>query len=383
MDGRPPVPDPGNTLNLSFISLFSTVLIMLMCFVSINYTVQFQAVGQNLPNDVAFEAQDPALPDRLALLMEEEGHPVKKHRTLEALETEPVTSLDTAFENPEYYLPKVLLVSQSAYNEIAAMRGDGQSVQLQGKQAAALAQGSNFPQRYPSGGEPPFRVNAQTETSFTLVEKKDYALLGWATDPASSMLKKPAVLVVSDEAYRELAGQALHRTFHLYQIGNAKGAEKLSEKLHAAVTETPGAYYSSFADVYSRQIEGSSLMLFSGAFLALIALFALASVIYFKQLREATEARPSFTILRKMGVERRQMKSVIRKQLLFVFLPPLALGLMNSGLIIKTYIVDSVKDYPNISALVWGTLGAYFLLYALLYLSSSSLYYKIASGRTT
>lgn len=157
------------------------------------------------------------------------------------------------------------------------------------------------------------------------------------------MILKPAVLIISDEAYQNLKSKAKTIHFEIYEIENEKQAESLSTDIHAIVTKKPDTYYSSFADVYSKQIEGSSLMLFAAAFLAVIALFALASVIYFKQLREATEEQRQYSILRKIGTADRDLKSVIRKQLLFVFFPPLVLGILHSWLILKYYILILYK----------------------------------------
>ncbi len=337
----------SNTLNLTFITLFSTIIILLTCFVSINYKVQFEAVGRNLPNDIAFQSLNQQTNDKIDSLIKSSGHAIQFHRTLELLEAEPVSDMGVAFENPEYYTPYVLLISEHDYNEFIALRGDEQTVALQKDEAVTLAQGTDFPMPLQAGNQPSFQVKVEAEHKFTLVEKKDFALLGWATDPLKSMSIKPAVLVISDDAYTSLRSDAASRTYEIYQIDDAKNAGLLSKQVHELVSAGPGAYYSSFADVYARQIEGSSLLLFSSAFLALIALFALASVIYFKQLREAADEQQQYAILRKIGVEDGQMKSVIRKQLLFVFSPPLVLGILNSWFIIKTYILDSVRDFPQ------------------------------------
>ncbi|MCA0758457.1 ABC transporter permease [Paenibacillus sp. N4] len=374
----------GNTLNLTFISLFSAAVIMLMCFVTINYSVQFKAAGFNLPNDIAFESRNDATNGRIDELIKSSAHPIKYHRTVEAVVAEPVRQelMDAAFENPEYYTPYVLLVSEQTYNGIVALRGDKQSVDLSGEEAVSLSQGTDFAEVYEAGQRVTMPAAAGTrQVELSLAEKKDYAFLGWSTDPVTSMERKPAVIVVSDELYRELRDGAEKRSFEIYQVENARNAEELSRQVHAIVQATPEAYYSSFADVYSKQIESSSLMLFAAGFLALIALFALASVIYFKQLREATEAQAQYAILRKMGVGDREVRSVIRKQLLFVFLPPLAIGFLVSWLIIKSYILDSVKDFPGLGGLVWGILGIYCLIYFLLYMSSTNLYFKIVSQR--
>jgi putative ABC transport system permease protein len=372
----------SHTLNLTFISLFSTVIILLVSFVMINYKVQFEAVGRNVPNHIAFQSLASVTNEKIDQLIRNSEHSVSDHQTIEALVVEPKTDRAVAFENPEYYTPDVLLIPEKTYNELITLRGDKQTVKLQGNETVALSQGTDVPVQYDPGNQPAFVVKSDSETAFTIVEKKDFALLGWSTDPVTSMGKKPAVLIIANEAYLGMLEHSTTKHFEIYQIRDAKNAEALSKEVHAIVSQTPDAYYSSFADVYSKQIEGSSLLLFASAFLALIALFALASVIYFKQLREATEEQQQYTILRRIGVNNHELKNVIRKKLLFVFAPPLVLGMMHSWFIIKYYILDSVRDFPHLTSMVWGIMGIYFIIYFLFYLSSTNVYYKIVNDKT-
>lgn len=369
----------GNTLNLTFISLFSAAIMMLLCFVTINYKVQFDAVGRNLPNDIAFQSLDEATNKRIDDTIAGSRHKIRYHLTQETLVADAITDRSKAVDNPDYYTLEMLLVSAQTYNTLIALREEQQPVKLQGDEAITLSQGSDFPKPYAPGEQPEFTVKTDQEVTFKLVEKKDYAYLGWSSDPVHSMSLKPAVLVLSDERYEELAKDADKRLYEIYGITDARNADELSKELHGIVTKTPSVYYSSFADVYSKQIESSALLLFSSGFLALIAIFALASVIYFKQLREATDEKLQYAILRKIGVDNRQLKNVIRKQLLFVFLPPLVLGIWHSWLIIKYYILDSVKDFSDLPSMVAGIIGIYFIIYLLFYVSSTNVYYKIVN----
>ncbi|MFD2615393.1 FtsX-like permease family protein [Paenibacillus gansuensis] len=372
----------SNNLNLTLISLFSTVIILMVCFFVINYSVQFKSVGRNLPNDIAFSPKDAAFTKEAEQLIRSSPHSVVNHRTLEALVTVPEGDLGAAFENPDYYLPELLLVSEQAYNDIVSMRGHTEKISLKGNEALSLAQGSDFAKRFEAGQEPELDagIGGGAKESFRIAEKKDYALLGWTTDPFLSMQKKPAVLVIADETYKRLSAAAGKRIYEIYEISDAKNALELSKQLYSLGKDRT-VYYSSFADVYSVQIEGSSLLLFSSSFLALIALIALASVIYFKQLREATEEQRQYAILRKLGVGSGEMKRVIRKQLLFVFFPPLLLGLLHSWFIINYYILETLQDFPETTKAVWGIVAAYTVIYALFYLSSTNLYYKIVSKK--
>ncbi|CAM3187619.1 ABC transporter permease [Filibacter tadaridae] len=371
----------SNTLNLTFISLFSAVIIILVGFVSINYAVQFEAAGRNLPNDIAFESLDEQTNEDIEKIIINSDHRIIYHEIIEGLSGKPATDMGIAFENPEYYTEDIFLLPEKQYNYIVTLRGHDQQIDLQGKEVVALSQGMDLPGRFTADKQPEFTVTTSEETTFQLVERKDYALLGWASDPAKSMTIKSAVLIISDEAYQDLNNATSTKSFEIYHIEDAKNAEALSEQVHAVVSKTPGAYYSSFADVYSVQIESSSLLLFAAAFLAVIALFALGSVIYFKQLREATEGQRQYAILRKIGVDQREMKSVIRKQLLFIFLPPLILGVLHSWFILKYYMLDTLQDYPQLTNIIWGILIAYFLIYFLFYLSSTSVYYKIVNQK--
>ncbi|CAM3420720.1 ABC transporter permease [Marinicrinis lubricantis] len=368
----------SNTLNLTFISLFGALIILFFSFVAINYKVQFDAVGKNVPNHIAFESLGSEINEQIDEMIKSSNHPIQYHETIEAAWTQPATDMSAAFDHPEYFTEDVLLVPQQTYNALISLRGDDQEkVELEGNEAVSLSQGTDLSKKYALSEQFDFKVNAG-ETTLRLTEMKDFALLGWSTDPEKSMQKKPAVLVVADPLYESVRSRAQITNFEIYQIEGAKHAEALSREVHAVLMRKSGAYYSSFADVYSKQIESSSLMLFAGGFLALIALFALASVIYFKQLREATEEQRQFTILRKLGIHQRQLKSVICKKLLFVFAPPLLLGILHSGLIIKYYILDTLQDFPEMVQLLWGTIAIYFVVYLLFYLSSANLYYKIA-----
>jgi putative ABC transport system permease protein len=372
----------SNASNLTFISLAGAAVILLTCFVTINYKVQFEAVGHNITNDIAFQTLDDGRNREIDRIIRSSGHEVEKHWQVEALKTQPVTKMDAAFDNPQYFMPEVLLVSQEAYNGTAGLRGhDDRMVSLKGNEALALSQGTDFAKSYESGKEASFIVRTPKETELLLVEKKDYALLGWSTVPGKSMDKKPAILVVADAFYEELRRESQTVSYELYQISNPGQGEALSSEIHRVVSQVPGTYYSAFADVYSAQIESSSLLLFAGGFLALISVFALASIIYFRQLRVATEEQQQYAILRKIGIGPGQMKSVIRKQLLFVFAPPLVLAAVHSWFIIKYYILDSVQDFPELVNAVWATMGIYLLVYLLFYLSSTNLYYRIISQK--
>jgi putative ABC transport system permease protein len=372
----------GNTLNLTFISLFSALLIFLVGFVSINYTAHFYSAEREFPNHLAFTTQDEQTQKQIEQIIQQ-THPIIHHSRIEGLSAIPVTDRGVAYDSRylDNFTEQFVLFSASQFNDIVSLRGDNSQVNIQGQEAVVLSQGVPNPSTFTEGNQPKFTVKLKEEATFNLVEVKSYALLSKGTDAESDVGKKPSVLIISDEAFARLKLGEVLASFDIYEIEDARDSIALSNNIYALVSKTPGSYYAAFVVMYSIDIESSSLLLFSTAFLAVIALFALGSIIYFKQLREATEEQRQYAILRKLGVDERELKWVIRKQLLFVFLPPLLLGMLHSWFLLVYPSMEEVKDMPQIASIIAAVLILYFAIYTLFYLSSTSIYYKIVSPK--
>ena len=367
----------GNALNLTSITLFSTMIIILTGFVAINFAVQIDGSTQNYPNDIAFESQDEQTNQRIETVIDESDHQMTSHETIIGILTEPVTDRTAAFDQTDYFTENILLFSESQFNEITALRDDVQTVELEGQEAVVLSK-IDPPQQFTTENRRDFTVDAEgEEINFQIAERKDYTLLG----PPSNIdhFIFPATFVISDSAFAMIYSSDNIQTYELYQIDNATDATLLSEEVQQIVSQSPDAYYSAFPDDYTIQAESSALLLFTAAFLSVIAVFALGSVIYFKQLREATDEQKQYAILRKIGVSNREMKQVIRKKLLLVFLPPLLLGVLYSLFIMNFSIFEEVRDFPQLTSIMWTIIILYFIIYILFYISSTNLYYKIVN----
>src|SRR5690625_2731612 len=343
----------GNALNLTSISLFSAAIIILTGFVAINYAVQIDGSTKNHPNDIAFESQDEQTQQRVETLIHESDHPIITHETIGGVFANPVTSRDVAFDQTDYFTEEIILFSETPFNDIVVLRGDDQVVELHGQEAVALSN-IDTPKQFTEENQDEFTVTTKEESTFHLTERKDYALLGPSTNVNSTDANLHlAIFIISDEAYETIQNGQEVQNYELYQIKDAKHATALSEQVQAIVSQSPDAYYSAFVDNYTIQAESSALLLFTAAFLAVIAVFALGSIIYFKQLREATDEQKQYAILRKIGVSNHEMKQVIRKKLLLVFLPPLLLGVLYSLFIMNFSIFEEVRDFPQLTSIMW------------------------------
>ncbi|MCM3093380.1 MULTISPECIES: ABC transporter permease [unclassified Cytobacillus] len=369
----------GNTVNFTFNSLISAIVIFTVGFLAVDYAMKSEVVKKEYPNHFAFSTQDDETQRYIEKMMNE-SHPILGHETLTGIQTEKIQNRKAFFSYPEYYTEEFYLFPESQLNAIVDLRGTGEKVDIAGDEAIVLTRGIDEPVKY-KGSQP--EITVLKDHTFRLAEKIRYPLLTIPTRPGGKTNPQPSVLIVSDEAFEELRKERTLFSFEIYQIEDPKTSNDVSREIHDIVMKTEGAYYSAYIDMYSIDTESSSLILFSVAFFAVIALFALGSVIYFKQLREATEEREHYAILRKIGVDDKDMKKIIRKQLLFVFLPPLLLGLLHSWFLLYYTVILVIKDLPSLTTIIFSVMGLYVLTYLIFYASSVSIYYKIVSEKNT
>ena len=93
--------------------------------------------------------------------------------------------------------------------------------------------------------------------------------------------------------------------------------------------------FNDFYTGFQMGLETTGLMMFIGLFLGLVFLLATGSIIYFKQLTEASADRDRYIVLHKVGVTKQEMKKAIAKQVSFIFAIPLVIGILHSLFALK------------------------------------------------
>lgn len=157
-------------------------------------------------------------------------------------------------------------------------------------------------------------------------------------------------------------------------------------ELRDYINETGVAHLSIIDDIYTMRPEVYGIyggMFFIGLFLGLLFLVITVMIIYYKQLSEGYDDRERFQIMQKVGMGKREVKSVIRSQILQVFFLPLLLAIVHIGFAFKI-IKDILQmmEFTNTALFVGstiGTIGVFTLLYYITYMLTARTYYRITS----
>ena len=116
-------------------------------------------------------------------------------------------------------------------------------------------------------------------------------------------------------------------------------------------------------------------------FLSIIFIVGAVLVIYYKQISEGYEARERFVILQKVGLDQKQIKQTINKQILTVFFLPVIFAFLHLtfayhmwSLILK---VIGVVDATMMLTITLSICGIFALIYVLIFMITSRSYHKI------
>ena len=122
-------------------------------------------------------------------------------------------------------------------------------------------------------------------------------------------------------------------------------------------------------------------VLFIGIFLSIIFMIGTVLVIYYKQISEGYEDRERFVILQKVGLDQKQIKQTINKQVLTVFFLPVIFAFLHLAfayhmlsLILK--VIGGV-DTAMMFSVTLSICGIFALVYVLIFMITSRSYRKI------
>lgn len=166
------------------------------------------------------------------------------------------------------------------------------------------------------------------------------------------------------------------------QLKVAEEYEKYLNQFNAQVdTEGSYVYGSNLADASAQMSVLFGGVFFIGIFLSIIFMVGTVLVIYYKQISEGYEDRERFIILQKVGLDQKQIKQTINKQVLTVFFLPLLFAFIHLAfayhmlsLILK---VIGVIDTTMMLIVTLSICAIFLIAYVLIFMITSRSYRKI------
>ncbi|MCY6371109.1 ABC transporter permease [Clostridium ganghwense] len=282
-------------------------------------------------------------------------------------------------KNSKSFKPDTIyIISESKFNEIAKARGLTEKINLTNSNETVLFDQfyrERFMESY-TGKNVEINLN-DAKKQFKIIDFKSYSLVNEyiATE----------TLVVKDEIYSKYYNHKNIFRIKAYMNDNKKDSDELTKELKKVISEykkdskekTLFFQFSSYYESYKGGLMQSGLLIFTSGFLGLVFLVATGSIIFFKQLSEANNDKERYTIIKKIGVNKKEIRASIAKQILFVFLLPLIVGIVHS-LVAVSILGDALK--LNLTIPIGISVGAYTLIYMVYYVLTVNSYTKTVNS---
>ena len=379
-----------NAVGLATIAILSTMVLITMSAATSIYNGSENIKKLLYPHDMSISGQNVEVEDLDQLLTQ---YAKEKNLTISTkdvlsyasfgLSSQDGTKLTTFSKGQNSVMPKTvfLVFDQKDYEKMT-----GQKLNLTNNEVGLFAKNDGLK------GQKAFSLNNQNYTIKQEIQQ----------DFLRDHVANQYVLLISD--YNYLVVSNLQDFLDKYQdsaiytqlyggmdvTASKEEQLKLSDDFDAYVNNFSHNLKNEDGMVYGANIASESTVemnalfggvLFIGIFLSIIFMVGTVLVIYYKQISEGYEDRERFVILQKVGLDQKQIKQTINKQVLTVFFLPLAFAFLHLAfayhmlsLILK---VVGVVDSAMMLSVTLSICGIFALVYVLIFMITSRSYRRI------
>ena len=379
-----------NAVGLATIAILSTMVLVTMSAATSIYNGSENMKKLMYPHDFDVKGQHVEVEDLDKLLTQyasEKNLTISNKDVLNyasfGLSSQEGTKLTTFEKGQNNVMPKTvfLVFDQKDYEKMT-----GQKLNLTGNEVGLWARNDQLK------GQKAFSLNNQDYTIKEAIQQ----------DFVMNHVSNQYVLLVSDYNYlvvpnlqnflEQYQDSAIYTQFYGGMDVTASQEEqlKLTDDFDAYVNNFSHNLKSEDAMVYNGTTKTDAIaemnalfggILFIGIFLSIIFMVGTVLVIYYKQISEGYEDRERFVILQKVGLDQKQIKQTINKQVLTVFFLPVIFAFLHLAfayhmlsLILK---VIGVVDTAMMLSVTLSICGIFALIYVLIFMITSRSYRKI------
>ncbi len=359
-----------NSRLLATIAVLDAVAMSSVATTASIYATGYQQITEASEFTYEYESADPALLEKAAAIVREEGRSVlsaERFALLRAeLEGAPPTAEAREFGEKDGPF-KGHLMRRSDYARRLAVRGEAAPPELAPGQAIAVD--------LAYGEDTRMRDWSSSVTARLGAVPRPFVVVLVHRDPPISFEKAKPLLVLEDGEWERAAaalGPAARAEISGLVLDRPRDGAALTERLKAELG--PGAAnFIAYSDHERDFYETSGMMLFIGVFLCLVFFLAACALIGFKQLIDARDDGRRYALLRKLGMSPEDGKRSVALQLRVVFGLPLLVGVAHTAFAMR--MLSELLDGSILPA-VLATTGAYLLFSAFFYRATLTSYLR-------
>jgi len=293
------------------------------------------ATERIIPSAIEFPVEDKQLATKAIKIAEDTaGKENVKHKLTTVIQiTSSSTNLPQEYSIKEE--PGFDLIPESDYKELIRNQGENVAFENLNEEESILVKYRPDKKKLDKGNS--YTLNV-TPTNNINIKVKDTTLLN-----PIGFANSVGTLIISDKLYKEVKSFGLPEKMIMSINGNNLRDNKEVYEHLAPLFENNNYFSSSYQKVdFLIQQNSSTFLLIS--FVTIIFFIATGNILYFQNISNAISKKDEFTILQRMGYNRKKVKKLISKEVFALFSIPYALGLAHSIFAMITYKTALMDD---------------------------------------
>lgn len=374
----------SNSRLLATIAILSASTITAVGAASALYYDNLTGLDKKLPFSYVYEIKDSALDNKIEeVISSHKENQIKDSITVEVKSIEgtypPILKIGS--EKNEYEKSVGNVISLGTLKKILGSLGKDTNISL--KQDEVIIYFYTMSEKFmenPKGKIMYYNLDNKS-ISFNIKDCMDYPVINELFTGNNSIVN---MVVVDDEVYAKLVGNTSPATLRLISVENHKSSKETTEDVIKTMRQSKeynqNSYgknalsISTYYDEYSTSMQELGMLIFLVTFVGIVFLICTGSMIFFKQLSEASGDSKMYNILRKVGANKKEIQNSIAKQMSVIFGLPLVVGVSHSIVAMKI-LEPMIKT--NIWYPVFVVVAVYMIIYFAYYLLTVKFYCRI------
>ena len=367
----------GNINTLTITALLSALTISLFATVFSQYKSSNQLSKNFAPFSYTHLSKGSDYDNKIKEIIEnDENHPVKYAFDI------PVIEVDYMFKGPKNYsTPKLRIIPETVYNNVSKALYNQKPISLSNNNALAI--------------QPLFTDHSDSDYKNLDINldikgtNYNFNLDGMVRGRILTWDNPDFFIIIKDDIFNEIKKSINPLVFKAYEVSDKNNTKSTSAILKSLNSTDTNIFASSkdnsqiftYYEVYKKNLDESSLILFVVSFLGCVFSCATGSILYFKQLTDATENKGYYNILFKLGITKKEVYLSIVKQNLFIFAIPLFIALFDS-IIILNFLTNFISNLIGSSFIIpiFISLISFIFIYFVYYILTVNTYNTIISN---
>ncbi|MFH0066518.1 FtsX-like permease family protein [Peribacillus sp. NPDC056705] len=354
---------------LFFLTSIITAVILTAAGTLFMFSADLKKQGMNnIPQSIGWVENDASIysiiePSAVEEALKEDGFKILYEVNMTGV---PITHMLPHMRTGESNENRSLLISESDYNNVAALRKIDPA-KLSGKEALYIFPYGGLDYHFVQKGEKKELHYGKQTMQVTMIGQRNQSIV-------TPLKSATTLMVVDDRLFQEITADVPIKEkvrVRGYEIKDWEESIETSSKIEKMSNNPDHNQLQTRAPIYQEMKQGSILILFIGLFVSLLFFIVQGSMMYLRVFTNLEDKKIQIHALHRLGLTKKEIRQILSAEIRTLFFAPFLIGMTHA---IIAYVALSNLLGSNLFVYSAMVIGMYFLFQLLYYQVTKKMY---------